>query len=209
MSVGSINAAIIAQGDYPRARDLWLGIDHSEIMELSDCGCRVLEGNYSLRELFTAIDEHNRSEGIPFTPLERLLARNIDEQKIRSSSIDFGLGTYSLSDSEEQYFKIGDIPEGRLVDYILASANYPLFQRQVIDGEVYIDGAVHKNVPVNLVPEKSDCRLLVVILSYMSPLDILDYISGYGHGRRMWRSSFQAGISARPSISAASIPPRF
>ena len=55
-----------------------------------------------------------------------------------------------------------DIPEGRLIDYVVASACFPIFPPKLIDGKKYIDGGVYDNMPVNLLA-RSGCKKMVVI----------------------------------------------
>ena len=53
-------------------------------------------------------------------------------------------------------FPITDIPEGLLVDHILASASFPAFGAHKIGTQYYLDGGIGSNLPLNLamdVPE--------------------------------------------------------
>ena len=43
-----------------------------------------------------------------------------------------------------------EVPEGQLVDYVIASATFPIFPPKEIGGKKYIDGGVYNNIPVNL-----------------------------------------------------------
>ena len=62
---------------------------------------------------------------------------------------------------EIELFK-DDIPEGHLVEYIMASACLPGFQTRKIDGKDFIDGAVNNNMPVNMLLEKGYKDIIAV-----------------------------------------------
>ncbi|MBI9106535.1 MAG: patatin-like phospholipase family protein [Spirochaetales bacterium] len=179
VSVGAVNGAAIAAGDYQKIQNLWLGITKSDVMNISEAGQRVLEGSFSMRDLADAAGEIIEHKGIDVSPLRALLETSINEDEIRAGGRDFGLLTFSLTEFENKYVYISDIPEGELIDYILASANFPLFQRQIINGKEYIDGAVYKNVPIEMVDPGRNRRAVVVVLEYSSPRDIADLISNY------------------------------
>ena len=132
VSVGAINGAFIASGDYDVAERLWLTLEKSNVMVLGDFGQRLLGGELSLDNLTAAASELIQQPGLNVEPLELLLKNNIDENHVRSSGIDYGLVTWSVTDNVEKLLYLDDIPEGQLVDYILASANFPLFERKVI-----------------------------------------------------------------------------
>ncbi len=66
--------------------------------------------------------------GLDIEPLKNLLATYIDEEKVRNSSIRLGIVTVSLTDFKPIEVFIEDIPEGRLIDYLIASANLPIFK---------------------------------------------------------------------------------
>lgn len=125
-SIGAINGALIAQGDFDMALSLW-------------------------RELTPEIVYNKESNVIDrirdISKLEVLLKDNLDEEKIRNSEIDFGLVTYNLTTREPIILFKEDIPEGKIIDYIMASSNYPIFYRKEIDEEVYIDGGMYDNLP--------------------------------------------------------------
>ena len=76
--------------------------------------------------------------------------------------MDFGCVSYNISDMTPFEAMKKDIPEGRLIDYIVASACFPIFPPKRIDGKKYIDGGVYDNMPVNLLA-RSGCKKMVVI----------------------------------------------
>ena len=86
----------------------------------------------------------------------------LSEEEIRSSDIDFGCVTYNISDMEPFEAMKKDIPEGKLIDYIVASACVPIFPPKQIDGKKFIDGGVYDNMPINLLA-RTGCKEMIVV----------------------------------------------
>jgi NTE family protein len=78
----------------------------------------------------------------------------IDEEKLRQSKTDFGIVTVSVSDLKPLELFKEDIPKGLMVDYLMASANFPAFRIEPIDGKYYLDGGFYDNCPINLLARK-------------------------------------------------------
>ncbi len=179
VSVGAINGAVLVAGEYSLAENLWLHIRNDNVMVMTDSVESLLEGSFSFSALTVAAENFISEGGIDVSPLEDLLDRYIDEQAVRNSSIEFGLASYSLSDMTEKYYYLEDIPEGELVEYILASANFPLFQRQMIGGEKFVDGGIYKNLVIDMVDPARFSKVLAVSLDLLMPGDIIDFASDY------------------------------
>lgn len=83
--------------------------------------------------------------------LRELLDEYIDEDRVRSLGMTYGLVVTAVDfpAMHGQYLLADDIPEGRLNDYITASAScFPAARRYVIDGSSFIDGGYTDNMPV-------------------------------------------------------------
>ncbi|HPM95660.1 MAG TPA: patatin-like phospholipase family protein, partial [Mesotoga sp.] len=131
-SVGSINAAAVAMDNFELATELWKNMDYSTVMEITpevESVIQMAKAKVGIREVFMGIKLLMDGRGIDITPLRQCLHSRVDEEYVRKSGIDFGLVTYSLSDMRPVMLYINEIPRGMLVDYILASANYPVFKR--------------------------------------------------------------------------------
>lgn len=114
---------------------------------------------------------------------------NVDEEAIRSSPLDFGLVTAeipllsklldmsarkllnglvsehsfhgALGFNPREMTKI-DIPEGRLAEFVAASANYIAFTPICIDGVHYTDGGLYDNMPVRMMEKLGYTRFLCI-----------------------------------------------
>lgn len=94
------------------------------------------------------------NRGLDTEKIRELLGDIIDEDKIRKSETELGIVTVSVSDFKPLELFKDDIPVGKLLDYLMASANFPAFKLKPIDGKYYIDGGFYDNCPVNLLGRK-------------------------------------------------------
>jgi len=164
-SVGSINSAAVAMNDFELGRKIWLQMEYKDVMKVDKETEIVLRGDlkqlkfkYLIHTFFSFVG----SKGIDVSPLKDMLKNIIDEDKIRNSVIDFGLVTYSVSDFKPFTFFKEEIPEGEMIDYIIASSNFPLFEREEINGQKFIDGGVYNNIPIELAQKKGYSNMIVV-----------------------------------------------
>ena len=165
-SIGAINGAMIAQGDFEKAKDLWMAIDPEEIFkmsteDLSDLMNLNLDRN-NFGRIFGRIKNIFENKGIDVEHIRRYLDEFVDEDKVRSSQLDFGLVTYSLTDFEPLELFIEDIPEGKLVEYLIARSYLPAFKGEKLDGKRFIDGAVHDNLPINMLAGRGYNEIIAI-----------------------------------------------
>ncbi len=158
-SIGAINAAIFAQGDFEKCENIWRNVTPGDVVDMSLFSDERL---FSIKNIGTFIDEMRRNNGISMTPLEKMLNDVISEEKLILSSMDFGLVTYSLSENEViELFKC-DIPRGRLIDYLMASSALPGVRARVIDNVTYIDGGMGDNKPIGMLVNKGYRDIIAV-----------------------------------------------
>ena len=167
-SIGAINAAALAQGELNAALDLWLNISMDKIFELderllqlADKRSAVLDAKlpFAVKDLLTRIIN---DKGVATDKMKAILERHIDENKIRASGKDYGLVTVSLTDRKPHRLMIEDIPHGKLVNYIMASASFPGFRSETIGNAAFIDGAFHDNCPYGLLCDKGYDEVIVI-----------------------------------------------
>ena len=149
-SIGAVNGALFAQGDYDLAANVWQEISADDVMSLPEETVET-ENVFDIRNIQVFMKELKNKKGFDMTPFERLLRSAIDEEKIRKSEIDFGLTVFNVTDSKGETYFIKNIPQGMLVDYILASACFPIFKPRKIANTVYIDGGVTNNRPMDMI----------------------------------------------------------
>ncbi|MDR1322046.1 MAG: patatin-like phospholipase family protein [Gracilibacteraceae bacterium] len=157
-SIGAINGAAIAQGDWEPLYDLWWNITPSQILDIEDdrfSELRQLRFSPENTAYFAqkAWDILTKA-GIDTGALRKIIRQFVDEEKLRRSPTGFGLVTFSLSDMKALELFIEDIPAGQLVDYLLASARLPGFRQEKLDGKYFVDGGFYDNLPLRLLESK-------------------------------------------------------
>lgn len=164
-SVGALNGAIMVQGDFDDAINLWTSISIEDVIKVQKEIASADENLKMPARIVSTIRNAISEGGLDVTPLKNMLQEIIDEKKIRESSIDLGLVTFSLTDFKPMELYKKDIPEGKLIDYLLASSCFPTFKPQKIDDRSYIDGGIYNNIPVSLVANKRVKNIIVVDIS--------------------------------------------
>lgn len=163
-SIGAINGAMIVQGDYEAAVSLWEHIETAHVIDIPVNKDEPLNQKVLQTYQYFALN-FVKSGGTDTAPLEQTLRTVINEEKIRSSSIDYGLVTMEMSTGIPHELFREDIPHGKMIDYMVASASiYPAFKPHKIDDVRYLDGAYHDNLPVKMALEKGAERVIAVDL---------------------------------------------
>ncbi|TJX15641.1 patatin-like phospholipase family protein [Tissierella creatinini] len=165
-SIGAINGAMIVQGDFERALELWQDISYSMVIDANDEEIKRLKNKKldrnDLRLLSDKLKAVINDRGFDITPLKELLNQYIDEDRIRASNMDFGLVTVNLSDLKSIEIFKEDIPKGEMKDYILASAYLPAFKSEKLKGKRFLDGAFYDNLPFTMLKKRGYKDLILV-----------------------------------------------
>ncbi|MCK4799166.1 MAG: patatin-like phospholipase family protein [Spirochaetes bacterium] len=167
-SIGALNGALILQDDLELGIDLWENMSLEKIVSIpseiiKDGELYINKKNVSfIREFQKKIF---KNMGLDTNPLQQLLKKYINEQKIRKSKIDFGIVTYQLSSMKPVEIFLDDIQEGLLLDYLLASASLPGFKTTMIKGKQFTDGGVYDNVPFAMAKQRGYRNIIVVDIS--------------------------------------------
>ncbi|MFP4661818.1 MAG: patatin-like phospholipase family protein [Halanaerobiales bacterium] len=165
-SVGAINAALILQEDWDKAYELWYNINLSKIFNIDEKVLKEIRNlnfnhnniKYIYNKLKNLLDNH----GIELKKIRELLVENIDEDAIRKSGKDFGIVTINLSEMEPMELYLENIPDGSLVDYLIASSYLPAFKMEKMQGSLYLDGGFYNNLPINLLAAKGYKEIIAV-----------------------------------------------
>ncbi len=166
VSIGAINGAMIVSGEYEKALEFWNSASVSSGVRISE-ELKDPENLFSVRNIPSLFRELVKNRGIDASPTGELLNRFIDEDAVRKSSIRFGLSTFNLSDFSPLDIFEDKIPEGELVDYLLASAKIPFANKVGPEGEKFLDGGLYDNAPIGMIRSYGYNRLIVVDISNM------------------------------------------
>ncbi len=151
-SIGAINAAAVLQGDIESAVHLWDNMTSDRIISTNSEQAFQIERMFNRkRDLLPFLLEHARQLRVDIAPLEALLREHLDERRVRASGMDFGLIALRFPSLSPAHRTLATIPEGRLIDWIIASAScFPVFPTRQIDGDRYIDGGYYDNLPIDM-----------------------------------------------------------
>lgn len=165
-SIGALNGALIVQGELEKAYDLWYDITPSQVFDIEEVRLEELKklniSHDGLLYFMKKAKEIAASKGLDITFAKELLYRIINEKKLRNSKMNFGFVTISLSDMKPLELFMEDVPEGKVVEYLLASANLPAFKQDKIDGKHYLDGGFYDNLPLNMLARKGYKEIIAV-----------------------------------------------
>ena len=168
-SIGAINAAFIAQGDFDEVYNMWETLTFNDLFDLENDKVRNamnmnLDMN-TIKYLSKKLSKAIKEKGINTLKIRKILEDKIDEERLRKSDIQFGLVTYCLSDRTGEELLIDDMEKGEVIDYIMASSNLPVFKRVKVNDKNYVDGGIYDNCPVHLL-EKMGIKEAIVIRTY-------------------------------------------
>ena len=168
-SIGALNGALIAQGDFDAMEDIWVNYDYKSFMNIDEDTYERYKNiemkTKNFHDIVELINKARKNQGIDISPLRKLLEEKIDEEKIRKSNIDFGITTaYWDGRIFPKLLYTDDIPEGMLVDYLIASASLPIFQLDKLDDKLYLDGMFSDNIPINMLAQKGYNDIVVIRL---------------------------------------------
>ena len=180
VSIGSINGALIVSDCYEQAAEMWKCASVDRGVRISR-NLKDPENLFSLKNAGVLLREIVKNGGIDASPTKELLTEFIDEKKVRKSDIKFGMVTFSLSDFAPKEIFLDKIPEGELIDYLLASSKVPGVNKIGPEGEKYLDGGVYDNTPVALLRKYGYNKMIVVDISSMK---------GLGHKDDMTNAEF-------------------
>ena len=157
-SVGAINAAMVVQGNVDLTAQLWRELETHMVFD-------VPEGSQPIEYAREIVFNH----GAGTSGLKGLLTKYIDEDVVRNSPMVYGIPVVSLPTFDAHYLYKEDIPSGKMIDFIIASASaFPAIHSCEIDGVDYIDGGYADEIPVEMAVKKGATHVIAVNLKAVS-----------------------------------------
>lgn len=165
-SIGAINAAIIAQGDFEAGYSLWENMNNALLYDMEDTYYQRLINREIDRDTLINLAMQAKdiidNRGVDTSRMRRMVESVVDEEKLRRSPTDFGLVTVSVTDLKPLELFKEDIPQGKLLDYIMASAHFPGLKVKTSDNKRYIDGGFFDNCPVGMLARKGYKQIFAI-----------------------------------------------
>ena len=152
-SVGALNAAMYAQGDAEKAAELWARLSLDDLVTpeeraLADSAEALFDHPERILDFIT---RNAQRKGIDTSSLRTLIGEYVNEDRLRKSSVLFGLVTTRFPSMHMVEKRLADMEPGSLVDWLMATcACFPVFPMVRIGEERYMDGGFCDNVPVDM-----------------------------------------------------------
>lgn len=163
-SIGAVNGALMIGTDYDLALEMWLNLEMTQCLAFSQQKDLKSNDLLSLRNANFLAKELFSQRRLNSQPFRDLLTKYIYEQNVRAGSTRYGLMTTQMPDFKSRRFWINQIPEGQLVEYIMASSRLPILEPVVINGQNFMDGGLVENVPVSMLRREGFRRIVTVDL---------------------------------------------
>lgn len=166
-SIGALNAALVAQGDFEKTYELWYNIEVSQLYDFDDKMFENLMNlnidSHTIKYLLRKIKDVITDKGINRVKARKLMSSYLNEEKLRASKMDLGLVIVENKKIPQMLFK-EDIPKGQLVDYIIASGNLPIFNDLNVGDKKIYDGGLYDNLPINMLINKGYKDIIAIRL---------------------------------------------
>lgn len=147
-SVGALNGALMVVGELDEALHMWNTLDNTRVMsDIPATGDAA-----KLQQVYQAfIQQILKNGGVDISPLENTIRRLVNEDRMRSSPIEFGIVTVEFPTMQPVEWFLPQIPAGQVADFLLASAAcFPAFRPRQIGNISFVDGGYANNIPIDL-----------------------------------------------------------
>lgn len=158
-SIGSFNAAMIVAGKGKEMVNLWQHIDVAQALSFEPEKMEQLKTKNPIvyAKFFRDII---KNKGISTDGLKELVNNNINVEKIKNSSMDYGLCTVKVKGLKPLYLMKEDISNEGFKSYILNSCYLPIFKMEkTIDNSYFLDGGFYDNAPYNMLINKGYTKI--------------------------------------------------
>ena len=163
-SIGALNGAIFLSNGVNVAEEMYSKIDISNVIDIGDDNINTDKDIFDVSNIFKLIKSYAKKKGLNNAPLKKLIENEIDISKIYENDIDFGLVTYSIKSKKAVEVFKESIKKDEFIDYIMASACFPIYKAQKINEEEYFDGFFYDNLPINMLIKKGYKNIIAIDL---------------------------------------------
>ncbi len=150
VSVGSLNASMVAQGDFSKLLEIWQGINSDRDIYMKKF-LGILGGLFGSQSMYS-----NK-------PRWRKIDKYVDPDKIKKSGKELRIGTVSLQTGK--YISVDQNHED-LKKWILASTAIPIaFRPPLINNEQIVDGGIRDITPLSTAIDLEAEEIIVILSS--------------------------------------------
>jgi len=167
-SIGALNAAMYAAGQYNECLSLWEHVHASDVMKSGINIANSVRETISLlkgKDIGSIILDYMKRGGVDIAPFKKLVAETIDPVKIKNSPIKCGIVTTDFRKRKEVDIVLNDEPIEDILPWLHASsACYPIFPIEKIHGGKYVDGGYFNNLPIDFAIKLGAEEIVAVLL---------------------------------------------
>lgn len=165
-SIGALNGALIAQGDFKAMEDLWKILDINHVFNgVPDLAFIKDDFMNQSNMALSFFKKYLLNKGADVTPFYDICKNLLDTKKLLSSPIDFGLCTVKYPLLKPLFITKSEMETEHIYDYLMASAAcFPVFPIIDINGESYVDGGYYDNLPIDLALDMGADEIIAVDL---------------------------------------------
>lgn len=168
-SVGALNGSLMVMHDLAKAIDVWSNIRISDVINTDGIDdndmLKIVTGKVSLGELSKVAPkmfEIIQNKGLDVSPLRQWVRNVVDVKKIQHSDTEFFISTVSLSERKGKEVRINDLPDDEICNMLLASAYFPAFKKEKLNGQIYADGGFIDSIPIKVLVDHN-CRDIIAV----------------------------------------------
>lgn len=172
-SVGALNAALFAHGNYEVAENIYKNIKTDQILTPSKMDIiRIWKEFFIQNRIINAILGGKNASLFSREGMIEIIDEYINLTILSNSSINCFATCHDYKKKNPVYFRINGKTNSQIVDILLASSALPVIFGPVdIDGVTYYDGGISDNVPVSPLYDLGYKMIIVVHLGRDSYVD--------------------------------------
>jgi predicted acylesterase/phospholipase RssA len=167
-SIGAINGAIVATGEFEKAETLWKSVAADKVFHN---GMNFYDGMWNdlskekVGQFLKIARDYVKHGGVDISPLISLMTTAIDPKKVLASPMSFGVVASTFPGFKQVDVDIKKLKEDEVMPWLLASsACYPIFPVRTIKGKKYVDGGYNDNLPIDLALKMGAEEIVAVLL---------------------------------------------
>lgn len=172
-SVGALNAALFAQGDLHKAERAWLSMAPSDILSIDLKGLllKIISIGITPTRSITSIITTLATYGVfKRDGLARIIDNYLDVEVLKLKKLPSFACATQIKTLNANYFQLQDFKTDYIKDILLASSAIPIaFPTQKIEEDVYLDGFLTDNTPIQPLAAM-DCDIIITIMLSRSDL---------------------------------------
>ena len=166
-SIGAMNGVLYVQHDYDVAVDLWNRIRVDDIMKNGVNFEANLDMLVQQKDKYgTFLNSFVQHKGADIQPFIDTVTPLFNPDAFFQSEIDYACMMVNVTQRKPWPMTKAQMTKDNVIDYVMASGScFPAFPMKEINGELFIDGGYHDNVPIQLARDLHATQIVAVDLN--------------------------------------------